>query len=71
VSIRSTPEPSPRKRRDIARPQKTPITMGDLIVALTEETRRYVQDDDEVYRLVAYMVTDILDRSSRLSKNCN
>jgi len=37
-------------------------TLGDLIVALTDETRRYVDDDEEVYRLVAYMVSDILVR---------
>ena len=39
--------------------------MGDLIVALTQETRRYVSDEEEVYRLVAYMVTDILNRSEK------
>jgi len=35
-------------------------TLGDLIVALTEETRKYVHDDEEVYRLVSYMVSDLL-----------
>jgi hypothetical protein len=43
-------------------------TLGDLIVALTEETRRYVHDDDEVYRLVSYMLTDILIRPPKSHK---
>lgn len=72
MSIRSTvPAITPRKRRHISRPGPKIVTLGDLIVALTEETRRYVSDEEEVYRLVAYMVTDILARSEKrkVSKN--
>jgi hypothetical protein len=41
--------------------------LGDLIVALTDETRHYVDDDEEVYRLVAYMVSDILVKPPKRS----
>lgn len=65
MSIRSVPATTPRKRRQISRRAPQTVTLGDLIVALTEETRRYVSDEEEVYRLVAYMVTDILARSEK------
>jgi len=65
VSIRTVPATTPRKRRHISRPEPKIVTLGDLIVALTEETRRYVSDEEEVYRLVAYMVADILNRSEK------
>ena len=57
----------PQKRRDVHHRAKKMTTLGDLIVALTDEARRYVDDDEEVYRLVAYMVSDILVRPSRPS----
>jgi hypothetical protein len=44
-------------------------TLGDLIVALTEETRSYVRGEEEVYRIVAYMVKDLLSRRRCLSKS--
>ena len=58
----------PHKRRDVhrRRAQKA-TTLGDLIVALTDETRHYVDDDEEVYRLVAYMVSDILVKPPKRS----
>ena len=60
---RTTPNTYPHKRADTPRRRPNKMTtVGDLIVALTEETRRYVHDDEEVYRLVAYMVSDILVR---------
>jgi hypothetical protein len=65
VSVRTVPATIPRKRRHISRPGPKIVTLGDLIVALTQETRRYVRDEEEVYRLVAYMVTDILNRSEK------
>ena len=65
MSIRTVPATTPRKSRHIARSQPKIVTLGDLIVALTEETRPYVSDEEEVYRLVAYMVTDILNRSEK------
>lgn len=58
---RTSATTDPHKRRDVHRRRaKKMTTLGDLIVALTDETRRYVDDDEEVYRLVAYMVSDIL-----------
>ncbi|HEY1374255.1 MAG TPA: hypothetical protein VGH50_17420 [Candidatus Binatia bacterium] len=65
MSIRTAPAVTPRKRRHTARREPQIVTLGDLVVALTEETRRYVSDEEEVYRLVAYMVTDILARSEK------
>ncbi len=71
MSIRTVPATTPRKRRQTSRPGPKIVTLGDLIVELTEETRRYVRDEEEVYRLVAYMVTNILARSEKrkISKN--
>jgi hypothetical protein len=43
-------------------------TLGDLIVALTDETSRFVHDEKKVYRLVAYMVTDLLFRFRLFSR---
>lgn len=45
-----------------------PSTLGELIVALTDETREFIHDEEEVYRVVAYMVADILFRSRVFSK---
>jgi len=41
-------------------------TLGDLIVALTDETACFVQDEEEVYEVVAYMVSDLLNDSRLL-----
>jgi len=43
-------------------------TLGDLIVALTEETRSYVRDEQEVYRVVAHIVNGLLSRRRCLSR---
>ena len=56
-----------RKDVHIGRTRKK-STVGDLIVALTDETRHFVHDDEEVYRIVAYMLTDLLSRSRLLSR---
>ncbi len=44
--------------------QKT-TTLGDLIVALTDETGRFLRDEKEVYTLVAYIVTDLFSKSRK------
>lgn len=49
------------------RRDKTKSTLGELIAALTEETRHYVRDEEEVNRIVAYMVNDLLSRRRCLS----
>ena len=38
-------------------------TVGDLIVAITDETHRQVRDEKIAYELVAYILAD-------LTKNC-
>jgi hypothetical protein len=45
----------------MARTKQT--TLGDLIVALTDETGRFVQDEKEIYEVVAYIVADLTSKS--------
>ena len=45
----------------------TETTIGDLIVALTEETSQFVHDEKEVYKVVAFRLTHLLNRSARIS----
>jgi hypothetical protein len=40
-------------------------TVGDLIVALTDETSRQVRDEKMTYELVAYMLADLVKNSQR------
>lgn len=35
-------------------------TLGDLIAVLTEETVRLVRDEKEAYKVVAFILTDLL-----------
>jgi CBS-domain-containing membrane protein len=43
-------------------------TLGELIAALTDETSHFVHDEKEVYRVVAYMVADLLNKHRLDSK---
>jgi hypothetical protein len=43
-------------------------TLGELIAALTDETVHFVHDEKEVYRVVAYMVADLLNKQRVDSK---
>ena len=43
------------------RTQTVETTLGNLIAALTEEARAYVRDEKEVYRVVAFMLTNLLN----------
>ncbi len=43
-------------------------TLGDLIVALTEETVPFVHDEKEAYRIVAYMLMHFLPIAGSPSK---
>jgi hypothetical protein len=45
------------------RVRKFDTTLGDLIVALTDEAGRYVGDDREKYRVVAVMLSGVLKNS--------
>jgi hypothetical protein len=38
-------------------------TLGDLIVALTEEAIAFVRDEKEAYKVVASMLTHLLNNS--------
>lgn len=56
------------RRHDRVPQETTKSTLGDLIAALTEETRCYIRNEEEIYRIVAYMVTDLLSRRRYLSR---
>ena len=43
-------------------------TIGDLVVALTEETSKYVHDEKEVNKVVAFRLTHLLNKSSAVSR---
>lgn len=47
----------------MARRKKFETTLGELIVALTEETGRHVHDERTAYEVVAYILADILAQS--------
>jgi hypothetical protein len=46
---------------------RRPSTLGDLIVALTDEASQFVRGKEEIYRVVAYLVSDILFQSRVVS----
>ena len=46
---------------------KFDTTLGDLIVALTEEAGQYAGDEREKYQMVAVMLTGLLSHSASLS----
>ena len=43
-------------------------TLGDLIVALTEETTPFCRDEKEAYHVVAFALVHILTNSGTTSK---
>lgn len=43
-------------------------TLGELIVALTEETSRHVADEKAANILVAYILSDLFRNTSPISK---
>ena len=51
----------------MARRENLDTTLGDLIVALTEETTRFVHDEREMYNVVAYILSDLLYKSGSIS----
>jgi hypothetical protein len=49
-------------------------TIGDLVAALTEETSQYVHDEKEACKVVAFMLTHLLNPSAPASRSrmyCN
>jgi hypothetical protein len=51
----------------MAQRKKLETTLGDLIVALTEETGRHVRDERTAYKVVAYILADMIAKSKRKS----
>jgi hypothetical protein len=43
-------------------------TVGELVVALTDEASRYVRDEQAVCKVVAFMVTHLLVHSGAASR---
>ncbi len=46
----------------MARTMRVDTTLGDLIVALTNATIQYAQDETEASILVAYILSDLLEK---------
>jgi len=53
----------------MARREILETTLGDLIVALTDETTPFVGDDREANRVVAYILADLLYNSGKIVTN--
>jgi len=53
---------SVHRRADMTQ-AKLETTLGDLVVALTEETGRYVSDEKMTYEVVAYILANFLGGS--------
>ncbi|HEV8721963.1 MAG TPA: hypothetical protein VGW77_15135 [Candidatus Binatia bacterium] len=51
----------------MTRESKIETTLGDLVVALTEETGRHVRDEKMTYEVVAYILANFLNGSNRRS----
>ena len=65
VSILSGPDE--REEAVMETGEKIDTTLGDLIVALTEETSRLVHDEREIYKVVAYILSDLVYESGSIS----
>ncbi|MGB7948909.1 MAG: hypothetical protein WCH75_14585 [Candidatus Binatia bacterium] len=64
-----TAEPTAKKNCKVAfrlwrshRHNQAPVTVGDLIVELTDDARRFVRDDKELYEVVAYLLETRVNR---------
>lgn len=49
------------------RRKRVDTTLGDLVVALTEETVQLVPDEKLAYTFVAYMLADVLNNWRTIS----
>ena len=58
-----------RKGDKMANAETVETTLGDLIVALNEETAPFVRGEAEVNKVVAYILADLLYHSRTASKN--
>lgn len=50
------------RKEYMARTMRVDTTLGDLIVALTNATIQYAQDENEASILVAYLLSDLLEK---------
>jgi hypothetical protein len=57
-----------QRRLHMERQAISQTTLGDLIVALTEETSQFIRDEKEVHKVVAFMVTHLLNGSGAASR---
>jgi hypothetical protein len=48
--------------------EKFVVTLGDLIVALVDETVQFVSDEKAAHTLVAYILGDLLNDSRAMSR---
>ncbi len=53
----------------MARRETLETTLGDLIVALTDETAPFVCNEREADRVVAYILADLLYNSGKIVTN--
>jgi len=53
----------------MARREILETTLGDLIVALTDETAPFVRDERKAGRVVAYILTDLLYSAGKTVTN--
>jgi hypothetical protein len=49
------------RRGNMTRESKLETTLGDLVVALTEETERHVHDEKTAYEVVAYILANFVN----------
>jgi len=52
----------------MAREHTIETTLGDLIIALTEETYLLVRDEQVAYRIVAYLLSNLLRNSEPITE---
>jgi hypothetical protein len=57
-----------KRRLHMEREEMPRTTLGDLIVALTEETSQYLNDEREINKVVAFRLTHLLNNASAASR---
>jgi hypothetical protein len=58
-----------KKGSPMNRTQTVETTLGNLIVALTEEARAHVRDEKEAYRVVAFLLTNLLNTGAAFRRS--
>jgi hypothetical protein len=52
----------------MTRESKLETTLGDLVVALTEETERHVHDEKTTYEVVAYILANFVNSNRQSNR---